>query len=598
MSILQQQKITLFGLSKQKMALLEGLQSLGCMHVLPLVPAPKEAEKVINPKAEDAHKALKFLNDLETRRRQILSKTDFDVESFVEETLDLQLNIRRASDKKELTVQRLADIEPWGNIDYPPIADLKGYRLWYYILPLDKRKALSGIDLPWSVVHKDNKSAYVVVVSKSEPKSDLLPTPRVHLGSKSKLALLDELEELELLLDELNAKRQSLSRFIYLLSVNVAKAVDKAALGNASQKIFEDKDLVALQGWVPVERQNEVAEFAKKAGFACLFSKPDKNEIPPTLLSQPKKMDAAKDLALFYQVPGYYGWDPSKLLFVSFSLFFAMILADAGYGLLLLGGLLLAWKKLGKSDKGRAYRLLGMSLTVSTVVYGALVGSYFGVSPTASSMLDQIHIIDVNNFDVMMKLSIIIGAIHIGIANISMAYVNRHRRIAFAKLGWLFAIYGGLLYWLVGGNSTGQLVSYSLAGLGAFLIILFNSERPINKPSDYLIRILEGIFSLKNSLNAFGDVLSYMRLFALGLASASLAITFNDLARDAYSSISGGGLLIAILILLVGHALNLALSLMSGVVHGLRLNYIEFYNWGQAEEGTEFQTFTRTEVKK
>jgi V/A-type H+-transporting ATPase subunit I len=598
MSILKQRKVTLFGLNSEKMLLLEGLQSLGCMHVIPLVATPKEVEKVINPKAKKAHKALRFLNNLESRRRQILRKADFDVDSLVEDALSLQLDIRRASDKKELIVQRLADIEPWGNIDYPPMAALKGYRFWYYIIPLDKRKALSSLELPWSIVYRDNKNAYVVVVSKSEPKPEILPISRVHLGSKSKVALLEELEEVELLLDHLDAKRQSLSRFIYLLSVNIAKADDKAALASALQKIFEDNELVALQGWVPVERQKEVEAFAKNAGFACLISKPEKNEIPPTLLSQPKKMAAAKDLALFYQVPGYYGWDPSRLLFVSFSLFFAMILADAGYGLLLLGGLLLAWKKLGRSDKGKGYRLLGLSMTATTVVYGALVGSYFGMAPTENSLFDQIHIIDLNNFDVMMKLSIIVGAIHIGIANLSMAYVNRHRRIAIAKLGWLLAIYGGLLYWLVGGNSTGQHISYGLLGLGALLIVVFTSERPINKSSDHLMRILEGIFNLKDSLNAFGDVLSYMRLFALGLASASLAITFNDLAHDAYHSISGGGLLIAILILLVGHVLNLALSLMSGVVHGLRLNYIEFYNWGQAEEGTEFQTFTRTEVKK
>jgi V/A-type H+-transporting ATPase subunit I len=113
-----------------------------------------------------------------------------------------------------------------------------------------------------------------------------------------------------------------------------------------------------------------------------------------------------------------------------------------------------------------------------------------------------------------------------------------------------------------------------------------------------LLRIMDGIFSLKGLLNVFGDVLSYMRLFALGLASASLAMTFNDLAKDAYTSIAGGGLLIAILILLIGHGLNLILSLMSGVVHGLRLNYIEFYNWGQTEEGTPFQTFARKEIKQ
>ena len=598
MSILKQHKVTLFGLNHDKKILLEGLQSLGCMHLLPLVPKPKEVENVINPKSDRAHRALRFLNDLKTKRRQILHKSDFDVDNCIQQAMDLKLDIRRASDKKELILQRLVEIEPWGNIEYPPKATLMGYLFWYYILPLDKRKVLSSIALPWSIVHKDNKNAYVVVVSKSEPKLELLPVPRVHLGSKSKVELLNELEEVELLQDELNAKRQSLSRFIYLLSVNIAEVDDKAALGNASQKIFEDKNLVALQGWVPVEREDEVKEFARQAEFACLISKPNKNDTPPTLLKQPKKMDAAKDLALFYQVPGYYGWDPSWLLFISFSLFFAMILADAGYGLLLLGGLLLSWRKLGRSNKAKAYRLLVLSLTATTVVYGALVGSYFGVTPTVGTVFDQLHIIDMNNFDMMMKLSIIIGAIHIGVANLSMAYINRHRRIALAKLGWLFVIYAGLTYWLAAGKSTGHLISYLLLGSGVLCIVLFTSERVINKPVDHLMRILEGIFSLKDSLNAFGDILSYMRLFALGLASASLAITFNELADNAYSSISGGGLLIAILILLVGHVLNLVLSIMSGVVHGLRLNYIEFYNWGQTEEGTEFQPFARTEVKK
>jgi V/A-type H+-transporting ATPase subunit I len=349
---------------------------------------------------------------------------------------------------------------------------------------------------------------------------------------------------------------------------------------------------------VPTSAQDDVTKFAADAGLACLLEKPAKGEIPPTLLEQPKHMLAATDLAMFYQVPGYYGWDPSWLLFISFSLFFGMILADAGYGLLLIAGLFIYWKKLGATEKGKAYRLLGLSLTGFTVVYGALVGSYFGMSPPPGSLLDNIHILSINNFDLMMKLSIVIGAIHIGIANLTMAYVCRHRIIALSKLGWLAIIYGGLNYWLVEGNPTGQFLSYGLFAIGTFGVVLFSSERPVKEPLDYLLRIMDGIFSLKGLLNVFGDVLSYMRLFALGLASASLAMTFNDLAKDAYTSIAGGGLLIAILILLIGHGLNLILSLMSGVVHGLRLNYIEFYNWGQTEEGTPFQTFARKEIKQ
>ena len=98
-------------------------------------------------------------------------------------------------------------------------------------------------------------------------------------------------------------------------------------------------------------------------------------------------------------------------------------------------------------------------------------------------------------------------------------------------------------------------------------------------------------------MNAFGDVLSYMRLFALGLASASLALTFNDLAAGARNALPGLGVLVGGLILVLGHTLNLALGVMSGVVHGLRLNFIEFYNWGLPEEGMAFRRFARKEVR-
>ena len=98
-------------------------------------------------------------------------------------------------------------------------------------------------------------------------------------------------------------------------------------------------------------------------------------------------------------------------------------------------------------------------------------------------------------------------------------------------------------------------------------------------------------------MGMFGDVLSYLRLFALGLASASLALTFNELAMQVKAAMPGLGLLLAILLLLLGHVINLGLTLMSGVVHGLRLNFIEFYKWGMPAEGTAFQRFARKEVQ-
>lgn len=108
-------------------------------------------------------------------------------------------------------------------------------------------------------------------------------------------------------------------------------------------------------------------------------------------------------------------------------------------------------------------------------------------------------------------------------------------------------------------------------------------------------RLLMGLKGLARISGAFGDTLSYLRLFALGLASASLAMTFNDLAKQVGDAVPGIGFLFSLLIIVLGHGLNLLLAFASGIIHGLRLNFIEFFNWGMPEEGRPFRAFERKE---
>jgi V/A-type H+-transporting ATPase subunit I len=112
-----------------------------------------------------------------------------------------------------------------------------------------------------------------------------------------------------------------------------------------------------------------------------------------------------------------------------------------------------------------------------------------------------------------------------------------------------------------------------------------------------LLRLLDGLGGLTQVTKMFGDILSYLRLFALGLASSSLALTFNDLALQVKQALPGAGLLVAILILLLGHSINLGLGIISGFVHGLRLNFIEFFNWGLSGEGYPFRAFAKKETE-
>jgi V/A-type H+-transporting ATPase subunit I len=240
-------------------------------------------------------------------------------------------------------------------------------------------------------------------------------------------------------------------------------------------------------------------------------------------------------------------------------------------------------------------RYLALAMLVAALVYGVLVGSYFGVSPPPDSPLAGLHILDINDYPAMMRLSVAVGVLHVTLANAVTAWRQTTWMARLSPLGWAGAVIGGYLMWV--GDAEMQRLGTGLLIAGLAAVLLFTSTRPWRRPMDLALRLLDGLMGLTKVSAALGDILSYMRLFALGLASASLAVTFNHLAQDVRAALPGIGLLFSILILLLGHALNLALGVMSGVVHGLRLNFIEFYNWSVSDEGYPFRSFAKKEVR-
>ena len=596
MSIVALKKLTICGLLGDKAAALSGLQDMGCLHIEPLRPAPAEPEKASSPRAEEALRALRFLSDMPNRRRQVRRDPGFDVAELVSRARAIQERLRDVEDRRDFLRHRIKEIEPWGDLSFPPEHHLAGYRLWFYVLPAGKRRALERLEIPWQIVHLDQRLAYVVLIAEEEPAPDILPVPRSHTGKLPLGELAQQLDEAEIEIETLMAERHALTRFVYLLSANLAQAEDRAALGHAMEQTRDQDGLFALQGWTPAEAVPAVEAFAAERGLACLVEAPEEDERPPTLLANPPELGAGTDLALFYQTPGYRAWDPALVVFFSFALFFAMILSDAGYALVLCAGLALAWRRLGAEPAGRRLRNLCLWLFGAALLWGLLVGGYFGTAPPEGSPLARLQVIDLEDFGAMMTLSIVIGALHIMLANGVAAYHNRRRcSLAVPSLAWNVVILGGLALWL--GGPDAERLAWALLGGGLAAVFIFSSERRLDSPTNALMRVFDGLKALSAATGLFGDVLSYMRLFALGLASASLALTFNQLAAQVEAAIPGLGVLIAILILVFGHALNLGLAVMSGVVHGLRLNFIEFYKWGLSEEGYPFKAFARSEVR-
>ncbi len=589
MSIVLLERVTFVGLSSEKDQLLDYLHERGCLELIPLQSEPKDP--VASGPSSHAREALEFLLTCPQRGRQIRDDARFDAESVERQALDLQKSFHALESERDSLLQRLADARPWGTFHFPALADLDGLRLWFYVVPHKEMPKVEASGLVWETVRRDPRFCYVVVLEKTEPQG--MPVPRVHLGSRSPEELERRLEDVELALEDLQMERVRLTRWCILFARALDRLEDAEARAVAAQQTCDRDPVFGLQAWAPREHVRELAEYASRNGLVFESRPPRPDECPPTLMRNTPRISAGEDLVNFYMTPGYWSWDPSGVVLVSFAIFFAMILADAGYAAVIGLGVLAFWPRLGRSASGRRFRPMLALIVVASLVYGILVGSYFGLAPPAGSFLARLHWLDMNNSKLMMGLSVLVGGVHVLLANIMDARRYADWRDGLASLGWAFAVGGGLLF--AAGAAIPPVVWLKSIGAGAailglFLVVGFTAWR--EKP---LKRLICGLLGLTRISGAFGDILSYLRLFALGLASASLALAFNDMAAGIRSAVPGIGLFLALLVLAFGHALNLLLGISSGVIHGLRLNVIEFFNWGLKDEGRLFTPFRRKE---
>ncbi|MGR9117654.1 MAG: V-type ATP synthase subunit I [Gammaproteobacteria bacterium] len=598
MAIVRLKKLTFCGLINDKAHILEQLQRLGGLHLIPLKEVSELQEASDYENAKHVIEALKYLNRCANKRHQIKTSENFNLDRVANEVLNVQAKIRELSDRHDALLKRIEEIDPWGDFSLPEPDQLAGQKLWFYIIPKRMINKLEGVDWVWQTVYQNNLYCYVVVISEQEPPESSMPVARTHTGQIPLSTLKSQCNQIELTLEDLQAERESLTRWITLMTLHFAEAQDKADLTRAQTITRDEAGVFAIQGWLPEKELERFQRFATHNNLALLIEEPSPDDNPPTLLENSRPLAGGEDVVNFYQTPGYYGWDPSVAVFFSFTLFFAMILSDAGYAAVFALILLLRWRHFGKSAKGRRLRTLAATTIGISMVWGVMSGGYFGYSPPESSLLGGLKLVNINDFDGMMRLSIAVGVLHIAMANLILAYHRRHSMRALASLGWAWLVIGGFCLWLASSLTIPLLehTAHAMLAIGGICLLLFSSDRTVTRATDWFWRILDGIKSLIGLTQLFGDVLSYMRLFALGLASASLALTFNQLAEQVYTAVPGPGLLFGILILIIGHTLNLVLCLMSGVVHGLRLNFIEFYNWSVSDEGYPFKAFSKKGV--
>ncbi len=596
MTIVALKKMRLLGRSEDRHEVLAALQQLGMAHLV-TIEADDGNHAEAGESARSLREALAWLLGSPRQRHHYLPRKNFDLAEIVRSSLSNKQSRREARDRRELLKKRIKSLQSWGDYRLPAPEHLGGYGLWLYQVPLARWSLIESLDLPWVKLKQDLRFHYVVIISKQQPQREQLPLVPAAAGLHSLSDLLDELDAVEVELEELTAERYKLSHWIPTLAQSIASIEDQADLKAAEYQCHDLDQLFLLEAWVPARDESALKSLAKQMQVAVLLRDPSPSEQPPTLLENPAAVAAGSDVVGFFQVPGYRTWDPSALMFVSFSLFFAMILADAGYALICAALVFLFRRRILETATGRRLMRLVISMVTAALIFGVAAGSYFGLSPAPDSFLGRLKVFDINDFSSMMQLSICVGVFHLVIAHTMVAWTHRYSLRMLSSIGWIMALLGSLATWMAHIGTLPELFQQwlgpSLIIAGLVLVFLFHSDRPVHSWRELFGRGVSGLLALYGVSRAFGDVLSYMRLFALGLSSASLAITFNQLAHQVYERVDGGGLVLAFLILVLGHGLNFVLAIMGGVIHGLRLNLLEFNNWAIEGEGHPFLPFKK-----
>lgn len=358
--------------------------------------------------------------------------------------------------------------------------------------------------------------------------------------------------------------------------------------------------VVYLTGFIPARRNDLIVGIAKQNGWGVVIRNPEEGEMVPTLLEPPKLFrPITKLFGMLGILPAYNETDVSVPFFIFFSLFFAMLIGDAGYGLIILLLALFANKKLKKADKLTPYvkSVLTMMYVFagSTVFYGVLSGTYFGIPQTALPEVLKFKSVSwLGNQDNIMQLCLTIGALHLVIARAWNAVVLFPSKKLLAEVGWcgvIVSMYCLVCGIIIQGFTTPSWNTYLLI-VSALLILFFMLDRSELKENGVSLGMLP-----LNIISCMGDIISYIRLFAVGLASVKVAENFNLIASGLEMS-----LIIKIpamiLILLLGHGVNFIMGALSVLVHAVRLNTLEFSSAkGVSWSGVAYKPF-RIDKKK
>lgn len=361
-----------------------------------------------------------------------------------------------------------------------------------------------------------------------------------------------------------------------------------------TQREFNDQMMV-LEGWVPLTKKAQTDQFLNENKILYLVEKATPKDKAPVLLQNGRFSKLFEPIGKIFSLPDYCELDLTVFFAPFFMLFFGFCLGDAGYGFIFLIGAGLY--KLKATQNLKPYLTLLQYLGAATILFGILSGTLFGISLIEADLdfTEKIRNLFLEPA-AMFHLAILLGAVQI-IFGMCLKAANLMRQFGFryglSTLGWLFIIAGCLVYSVLSGQkiiASSPLILYGILATGGFFVLFFSDPE-----AGVFMRIGKGIWDIYSTVTGiFGDLLSYIRLFAIGLSSSILGYVINDIGLTILHASPIIGPVLFALFLLLGHTLNILISTLGSFVHPMRLTFVEFYkNAGFTGGGKEYKPFLK-----
>ena len=599
--IAKMKKLTFLVYHKEYDAFLKSIRDLGVVHV-----ATKAQGSAENAALQESIRlsarytaAIKMLQGLNVQPAAAHTGDASKGTEALAEIEDVQQQIQQVAHKLQAVEKELVQLEPWGDFDPKSVARLRdaGYQINFYICS-DKQFKEEWVDLynATEINHVGSKLYFVTVMPKGENIDLEVETAKLPDCSLSDLHVRKE---------NLAKQSEALQARLKDLAASVVPDLQAAQAQVHSQIEFSkvvlntdslaDNKLMLLQGWAPADCVSKIKDFLESKEVYYEVADPTPEDDVPILLENKGFFRLFEPIMRLYMLPKYNELDLTPFFAPFFMLFFGLCLGDSGYGLFMLLAVTV-YRLVAKNISASMKPILTLVqlLGASTMVCGLLTGTCFGFNlydiqlPLFQSLKEAISL----DNQQMFNLSLILGGVQI-IFGMILKAVNQTIQFGFkyavATIGWLFILVSTAIAFAAPGFiPMGGTVHMVFLAIGVLMAYLYNSPG-----KNVFVNIGLGLWDSYNmATGLLGDVLSYVRLFALGLSGGILASVFNSLAVGMSPDNVIAGPIVMVLIFVIGHAINMFMNVLGAMVHPMRLTFVEFFkNSGYEGGGKEYKPF-------